>query len=138
MNTRFAITVLLASLAADANAIDTTDVATFRVVSVKDQPTQKLMRLAGKPGSWRIEDQLPDGTWQDVTCQGGCQLQESTETDFKRFFPADDLSGVKMSCVHNYAFAFCRYGRKSVFSEKGYVFVALTEKYPIPLRLQRE
>ena len=138
MKTRFAALLLLAALALNAFAIDATDVATFRVVSVKNEPTQKLMRLAGRPGAWRIEDQQPDGTWQDVTCQGGCQLGESNESDFKRFFPSDDLSGVKMTCVHNKAFALCRYSRASVPGEKGYVFVALTEQYPIPLRLQRE
>ena len=138
MHTRFAALLLFAGLAGPAAAIDATDVATYRIISVKSEPTQKLLRLAGRPGSWRIEDKQPDGTWQDVTCEGGCRLEESTDGDLKRFFPADDLSTVKMTCLHNNAFALCRYGRKSIAGERGYVFVALTEKYPIPLRLERE
>jgi hypothetical protein len=118
--------------------MDATDVATYRFISVKNEPTQKLLRLAGGPGSWRIEDKQHDGTWQDVTCEGGCRLKESKESDLKRFFPADNLAAVKMTCIHNTAFALCKYSRKSAVGEPSYVFVALTEKYPIPLRLKRE
>ena len=138
MHIRFAAPLLLAALAGHASAIDATDVATYRIISVKNEPTQKLLRLAGGPGAWRVEDKQPDGTWQDVTCEGGCKLEESAEGDFKRFFPVDDLSAVKMTCLHNTAFALCRYSRRSVVGERGYVFVALTGKYPIPLRLDRE
>jgi len=138
MHIRLVVPLVLAALAADASAIDATDVGTYRVISVKNEPTQKLMRLAGSPGAWRIEDKQSDGTWQDVTCEGGCRLQESRDRDFKRFFPADDLSAVKLTCLHNNAFALCRYGRESVPGERGYVFVALTELHPIPLRLERE
>ncbi len=138
MQARFAALLLLAVVAGRASAIDASDVAIYRVISVKNEPTQKLMRLVGKPGAWRIEDKQPDGTWRDVTCEGGCKLEESTEGDFKRFFPADDLTAVTMTCVHNTAFAVCRYSRKAVAGERGYVFVALTEEHPIPLRLQRE
>ena len=138
MQTRFAALLLLAGIAGNASAIDATDIATYRIISVKNEPTQKLLRLAGRPGSWRIEDKQPDGKWQDVTCEGGCRLEESGESDYKRFFPGDDLSAVNMTCLHNSAFALCRYNRKSVAGERGYVFVALTEQYPIPLRLQRE
>ena len=138
MHTPFAILLFLVVVAGDASAMDASDIATYRVISAKSEPTQKLMRLAGGPGAWRIEDRHPDGTWQDVTCEGGCRLSESTESDFKRFFPADDLSAVKMTCLHNTAFALCRYSRKSATGERGYVFVALTEQYPIPLRLERE
>lgn len=130
--------LLLATVAGHASAMDATDVATYRIISVKNEPTQKLFRLSGGPGIWRIEDKRPDGTWEDVTCQGGCKLEESKEQDIKRFFPVDDLSSVKMTCLHNNAFAFCRYSRNSEGGKRGYVFVALTEQYPIPLRLERE
>jgi hypothetical protein len=43
-----------------------------------------------------------------------------------------------MTCIHNSAFAMCKYSRKSAPKEQGYVFVALTEQQPIPPRLQRE
>jgi hypothetical protein len=138
MNARLATLLLLGALAASASGMDATDIATYRVISVKNEPTQKLLRLAGASGSWRVEDRQPDGTWKDVTCEGGCKLEESKEGDYRRFFPADDLSSVELSCVHNAAFALCRYSRKAVVGERGYVFVALTEQHPIPLRLQRE
>lgn len=138
MHTRFAALALLALWSVNALAIDATDVATYRVMSVKNEPTQKVFRLAGGAGAWRIEDKQPDGTWLDVTCEGGCRLQESTEADFKRFFPADDLSAVIMTCVHNSAFALCRHVQRTVPGERGYVFVALTERQPIALRLHRE
>lgn len=138
MHIWFAALLLLTTVAGEASAIDASDVASYRVISTKNEPTQKIMRLEGGPGAWRIEDKQPDGTWKDVTCEGGCRLEDSTESDFKRFFPADDLTAVKMTCLHNAAFALCRYSRKAVVGERGYVFVALTEQYPIPLRLQRE
>jgi hypothetical protein len=138
MHIRFATLLLLAAITGNASAIDAADVASYRIISVKNEPTQKLLRLTGSPGSWRIEDKQPDGTWLDVTCEGGCRLEESSEHDIKRFFSADDLSALNMTCLHNSAFALCRYSRKSVSEERGYVFVALTEQFPIPLRLQRE
>jgi hypothetical protein len=118
--------------------MDATDVGTYRIISVKNEPTQKVLRFIGAPAAWRVEDRQHDGTWMDVTCEGGCRLQESTENDFKKFFPTDDLSAVKMTCVHNSAFALCRYSRKAIPGERGYVFIALTEQYPIPLRMRRE
>jgi hypothetical protein len=138
MHMRFAALLLLAGVAGHVAAMDATDVATYRIMSVNNEPTKKLLRLAGGPGSWRVEEKRPDGTWHDVTCEGGCRLEESKESDFKRFFPFDDLSAVTMTCLHNSAFALCRYGRKSIAEERGYVFVALTEQYPVHLPLERE
>jgi hypothetical protein len=90
MNFRFLVLLLLTALTSYASAIDTTDIAVYRLISVKNKPTQKLFRLAGSPGSWRVEDKRPDGTWKDVTCEAGCRLEESSTEDIKRFFPADD------------------------------------------------
>jgi len=120
------------------HALDVSDIGTYRVLDKDRKPTAKVFRLAGGPGSWRLEDKQPDGNWLDVTCEGGCVLSSSTPLDHKRFFPADDISKVSMSCVHNTAFALCRYSRQLVPSERGYVFVALTEAHPIPLGLARE
>jgi hypothetical protein len=124
--------------AATASALDASDAGTYRILNQQGQPTAKVFRLAGTPGSWRIEDKQSDGTWVDVTCEGGCVLKPSEEADHRRFFPVDDLSKVSLSCIHNEAFAFCRYSRSAEPGERGYVFIALTERYPIPLRVARE
>jgi hypothetical protein len=120
-----------------ARALDESDVGYYHVLDQGGKPTSKTFRLLREGSLWKVEDKQSDGTWQDVNCQGGCDFQASEESDFKRFFPADDLSKVTMSCVHSVAFALCRYSRKAVPGERGYVFIALTEKYPIPLRLAR-
>ena len=119
-------------------ALDASDVGVYRVLNQQGAPTPKMFRLAGSVGAWRIEDKQPDGSWVDITCEGGCQLNASSKPDQQRFFPGDDLSKVSMSCLHNNAFAFCRYSRGSVPGERGYVFVALTEQHPIALRVTRE
>ena len=120
-----------------ARALDQSDVGYYKVLDQSGKLTSKTFRLLRVGSLWKVEDKQPDGTWQDVNCQGGCELQASKEADFKRFFPADDLSKVTMSCVHSVAFALCRYSRKAVSGERGSVFIALTEKHPIPLRLAR-
>ena len=133
---------LLASLAilaaGSASALDASDIGIYRILNQQGELTPKFFRLAGTPNAWRLEDKQPDGTWVDVTCQGGCKLKTSDEADHRRFFPADDLSKVSISCVYNDAFAFCRYSRSAFPSERGYVFVALTEQHPVPLRVARE
>ena len=130
--------MLLLAVHGGAQAIDVTDLGSYRLLNVKREPTEMVMRLAGSPGRWKIEERKSSDTWVDVTCEAECELKESSASDRKKFFPTDDLSKVNMSCVHNTAFAFCRYGRKAVKGERGYVFVALTEKYPVALGLQRE
>jgi hypothetical protein len=120
-----------------ARALDQSDFGYYNVLDQSGKPTSKTFRLLQEGSLWKVEDKQSDGTWQDVNCQGGCELHVSEESDFKRFFPADDLSRVAMSCVHSVAFALCRYSRKAVPGERGYVFIALTEKYPVPLKLAR-
>src|SRR5262245_48673681 len=115
------------SFAGECLALDASDIGVYRVLNQQGEPTQKLFRLAGNVGAWRIEDKQPDGRWVDITCEGGCELKPSSRADHQRFFPGDDLSNVSMSCLHNNAFAFCRYSRGSVPGEQGYVFVALTD-----------
>ena len=122
----------------DARAIDASDIGSYRLLNVKREPTEMVMRLVGSAGRWKIEEKKANGSWVDVTCEAECELHQSDANDQKRFFPADDLSKVTMSCVHNTVFAFCRYGRKAIKGERGYVFVALTEAHPIALGLQRE
>lgn len=132
------ILVLSLLLPASVHALDATDVGTYRLLDKDRKPTSKVLRLTRGTTAWRVEDKQPDGSWLDVTCEGGCVLSTSTRSDHKRFFPADDVSQVSMTCVHNMAFTLCRYARKATPGERGYVFVALTEKYPIPLGLARE
>ena len=130
----------LIAIAATGNAcaLDASDVGTYRILNQQGEPTSKVFRFTGAPSAWRLEDKRHDGTWVDVTCEGGCELKASDQADHRRFFPVDDLSKVSVSCVHNKAFAFCRTSRKASSGERGYVFVALTEHHPIALRVVRE
>ena len=127
------IVLPMASLALDAG-----DIGTYRVINVRGEPTAKVFRLQQSGSAWKIEDKQADGSWVDVTCDTGCELQDSTEADLRRFFPADELSKVALSCVHSEAFAFCRFIRHVGPQERSYLFVALTQGQPIWLRLVRE
>ena len=133
----FVFAAIIGLLPTTAESIDSSDIAAYNVLDKDGKPTSKVFRLARAEERWRIEDRQADGQWQDITCEGGCILEVSKKSDLKRFFPADDISKITMSCLHNLAFAFCRYARNLVKGERGYVFIALTEKYPIPLRVQR-
>lgn len=140
MMTRYAARVLFAAatlLPLPSLAIDDSDIGTYAVVNVQGQVTKKEFRLVGKAGKWAIEDQQPDGQWVDVTCTGDCVLRASTRSDMERFFSAGVLEQIVPTCIHNGAFAFCRYSPVKNAAQRGYVLVALTQQKPIVLRLAR-
>lgn len=123
---------------ADALALDIADVGVYQVLNVENRPTERVIRLVGQPTDWRIEDRKSDGSWQDVTCEGGGKLEVSSERDQRRFFQHEDVPAVSMDCVHNNAFAFCSYTLKAVPTDRAYLFVDLAGPQPSPRRLRRE
>jgi hypothetical protein len=129
--------VLSSLVGASAYAIDESDLGIYVVVHRDGSLTTKSFRLAKGDKSWKVEDRRPDGSWVDVTCTGDCVLGVSGLDDIKRFFPGTALDEIVPTCVHNVAFAFCRYSLVKDAKFRGYIFVALTEQKPISLRLAR-
>ena len=64
-------------------------------------------------------------------------MSVSSEAHIQQFFPVTTLSQITPDCIHSKAFAFCGYSLKSNLAFRGYLFVALTERQPIVLRLAR-
>jgi len=121
----------------ETRALNETDYGTYAVVDAKGQVTTKVFRVSQRNSEWIVEDKRPDGSWVAVTCEADCKLHTSTEGDVQRFFNASALAEIGPNCVHSKAFAFCAYSLKNNPTFRGYVFVALTEKSPIVLRLSR-
>lgn len=105
---------------------------------MKNEPTEKVLKLVRGSSNWRVEDKRPDGTWQDVTCEQSCVLSDSSDSDLERFFPGKNLTNMAMACVHNTAFAICRFVVPEHPDRPQYAFVAFIEGGLAHLRLQRE
>ena len=113
------------------------DNGTYLIVNMKGEVTNKAFRVSQRGAEWAIEDKKPDGSWSDVTCAAECKLAVSTEAQIQQFFPAATLTQITPDCIHSKAFAFCGYSLKNNTAFRGYLFVALTERQPIVLRLAR-
>jgi hypothetical protein len=118
-------------------ALDESDVGIYLVVNVQGKVTTKDFRLTKKHSGWAIEDRRPSGEWVDVTCVGDCVLRQSGTADLQRFFSGDVLLQIVPDCIHNVAFAFCRYSLVKDPAFRGYALVALTQQKPIMLRLAK-
>jgi hypothetical protein len=119
-------------------ALGTEDVGTYRLLNAQAQPTAMVFQLVRTADEWKVLWQQQEGKWIDVTCESHCKLHPSGAADLKRFFPGDDLTKVDISCLHNDAFALCRYVTGSASPEPGYVMVTLTTGQPVWLKLRRE
>lgn len=128
---------LAAAVPTSAQALDESDVGIYLVVNVQGQVTTKDFRLTKKDSGWAIEDRRPDGQWVDVTCVGDCVLRQSAKAAIQRFFSPDTLQQIVPDCIHNVAFAFCRYSLAKDPAFRGYALVALTQQKPITLRLAK-
>jgi hypothetical protein len=129
--------IALLVLSAAASALDSSDVGTYAVVHRDGHVTNFTFFVSSSKGSWDVEQQNPDGSWNNVTCEHDCLLRESTSQDIKRFFPSSTLAHLSPSCVNNTAFAFCNYTAQASSQEKGYIFIALVTPKPTPMRLKK-
>ena len=141
---RILILLLLIVLASCASSpterqqvlIDDTDVGVYGSINRENQLTEKRFRLLRGKERWEIEDQRPDGSWENVTCEEGCLLAESTDHDVKRFMGGEPPPGMWAACLQNSVFAFCKVVKKGVPGQR-YVFFALVEDQAIPIKLIR-
>lgn len=130
------IAVALCVVSFSARALNSTDVGVYSVVHVDGHVTDKKFRLLRSERGWSVEEERPDGTWEDITCMPGCAMVESSLSDVERFLGHEALDEAG-ECIHNQAFAFCRVTSKALPAQRNYLFVALTQKKPIALRLAR-
>ncbi|OUC15132.1 MAG: hypothetical protein B0A82_08520 [Alkalinema sp. CACIAM 70d] len=137
MPTRILIAIFLALLSGASCALDDNDAGAYAVVDKSGLITTKVFRVTKAESGWGIEDRKSDGSWSSVTCVDGCRLGISSPSDIHRFFNRATLEQIVPDCVHDKAFAFCRYALTGNSLFRGYLLVALTEAQPISLRLAK-
>ena len=118
-------------------ALDNTDIGSYAIVHSDGHITDKVFRVLYSELKWKIEDQKPDGSWQDVTCGAECVLVESTPVDIEHFLIPKPPENITATCVHNKAFAFCRVSSLVNPSIREYAMIVLTEAQPILITLAR-
>ena len=141
---RILIFVLLIFLASCANApneqkqifIDDSDIGVYGAIHRNGQLTDKRFRMVRSNERWEVEDQRPDGSWENVTCEKSCVLVESAAKDVKRFMGGEPPPGMWAGCLHNSAFAFCKVVKQGS-AERRYVLVGLVADQVIPIQLMR-
>ncbi|MET0378283.1 MAG: hypothetical protein ABW049_04750 [Spongiibacteraceae bacterium] len=115
-------------------ALDQSDAGVYAIVRTDGHVTNKLLRLLNTDSRWKIEDQNPDGSWTDVTCEAKCVLVESSTADVERFLGKLPKTA-PAECIHNTAFAFCRTSDQKKSGARDYFLVGLTKKKPIVVEL---
>jgi hypothetical protein len=115
--------------------LDSGDAGVYGLIHKDGHLTDKRYRLTKRPDRWVMEDKLPDGSWEDFTCEKDCLLRDSTESDIASWMGRIP-EGASVACVHNTAFALCRFMRAGS-EERRYRLIALITGTPIPLWLQR-
>jgi hypothetical protein len=129
--------LILLSLSASVVAFDDQDVGSYQAIDSEGNLTEKVFRVVRKDDGWRLEDRQEDGTWLDVTCQGGCPLEEASETQIEYWFQAATPKNVSNHCLHNQSFAFCRIERQTPGQlEIGHALVVIVEGEAYPIRLK--
>eukprot|EP01136_Pigoraptor_vietnamica_P041627 Opistho-1_new@14808 len=148
MMARLLTTLLLLALAplsqaqiqapAQAVALDASDTGSYAIIDVDGKVTDKVFRVLLNGTQWRLESRKPDGGWEDVSCQGDCQLRVSSEQDLRRIFSVVELPTPTPACVHNKAFAFCRYTAPTALAgTPSHALFAIVNPRPIQIRLSR-
>jgi len=133
MTRAFAVLAFLLATPALA-ALDQSDAGEYAVVHRDGHITEMVFRTALREGKWSLERRMPDGTWDDVTCEKDCVLVDSSAADIERFF-GKLPKGAYADCIHNKAFAFCRGTDDATPGKRQYLFVAVQKTPPIVLRL---
>jgi hypothetical protein len=128
---------ILVSMSASVVAFDDQDVGAYQAIDTEGNLTEKVFRVVRKDDGWRLEDRQKDGTWLDVTCQGGCPLEEASETEIEYWFQAATPKNVTNHCLHNESFAFCRIERMTPGQlEIGHALVVIVDGEAHPIRLK--
>ena len=125
MSFRFILAFFLAAWTSTAFSLDATDQGLYNVMHRGGYTTDMTFMATIIQGRWHMYRQMQNHAWEDVTCEGDCNLVESSTADMSRFFRAEDVKEITLTCVHNKAFAFCKYIKRVGPEVPGYVFVVL-------------
>lgn len=117
-----------------ALALDQSDTGVYAIVHVDGHVTDKLMRVQHPDGRWVVEEQAPDGSWRDVTCEDKCVMAESSPADVDKFL-GKAPKGMHAECINNTAFAICRVSDLVKPGQRQYLFVGFTAERPVVLGL---
>ena len=134
MNFRLFLVILAMFASGRALALDKADEGVYALVHRDGHVTTKIARLSQPDGRWRLEDRKPDGSWEDVTCEEACALEETTPDQVEKFLQGTALDGLSLRCVHDQAFAFCRGGGSGT---RSYYMLAFSGGQVIPLKWVR-
>ncbi|MGQ0502428.1 MAG: hypothetical protein ACT4P0_07460 [Panacagrimonas sp.] len=132
------LSAALALAATSAQAWADRDLGTFAAVDEQGQPSGKVMRVSRRGDAWKFEDRQPDGSWIDVTCQGGCQHQAASSEQVIEFFGSPPPPTIRPECVHNSQYAFCHFSSASGQNDReGFALVVKIGERWMPITLAR-
>lgn len=96
------------------------------------------MRVSRRGDVWKFEDRQPDGSWIDVTCQGGCRHQAASSEEVTEFFGSPPPATIKPECIHNSQYAFCHFSAASGENDReGFALVVKIGERWMPITLAR-
>lgn len=139
MNQRTVLFLLMLLISTPATAVDISDfdLGTYVVLGKDRAPVDMFYRLSRSGGQWIMEGKQPGGSWQNISCDRGCDYRKSTEVEIASFFPREVTSTADIACIQNIAQAFCRYTPKGDETKVANVVFALVTGKPIPLFIRR-
>jgi len=111
-------------LSSTANAFDIDNSGEFAIIHRNGQVTDLTLRISRQADQWKVQNRNEQGTWQDIGCQGDCQLVESNKEEIAYFMGGEEPNDMSTQCIHNVAYALCRV---DIQGEKlpQYLFIAL-------------
>lgn len=124
-------------LAARANAFDDSNVGTYALIHKDGHVTDSVFFVSKANGAWQLEQRNKNGDWSNVTCERDCVLSISRESDIERFIPSHVRQQSDFQCIHNSAFAFCKYVTRADAKKGGFTLIALVTKTPTPIFLKK-
>jgi len=120
----YLFTVVVAVITAPVQAFDIDNSGEFAIVHRNGQVTDMTLKITRQADQWKVQNQNELGIWQDLGCQGECQLVESNKEEVAYFMGGEEPGDMSTQCIHNIAYALCRV---DVEGEKipQYLFIAL-------------
>lgn len=134
---KYLITLFLLLITSFSYAFAPSNAGQYAVIHTDGHVTDTVFRILQKENRWRLENKKSDGTWEDVICEYGCELDESKKEDINNYLKNTISAGVFAECINNNAFAFCSLEKRDS-KEKNYLLISLLQNQPsAPVRLSR-
>jgi len=109
---------------APAHAFDLTNAGEFAIVHRNGQVTDLTLKITRQAEQWKVQNRDESGHWQDLGCQGDCDLVDSNKEEVAYFMGGEEPEDMATQCIHNVAYALCRVDVDGD-SYPQYLFIAL-------------